>query len=478
MLSTDYTTEETEYYSSSSPSEDSGDPFRQHLNSDPFRHQLNSIPSSELNSIPSSDSDDDSGDESYSPAPSPIIQKIKQQQQMQRSLPPSSFNNGSAFGDEETADGRRKRPRAQGNGVPEPPTKKKMTVKHSEEIPVKGHNKAQKQKVTGDASTSKEEEARKQIGVETAGASKAKKEVQKQSFAEIASGSKEEKKKKQKQTVAENGNTSKETKKVQKQNVVESVSRPFSPQHSSKYSQHWSPADELAFFHGVLSYSKRGNGLPSIMAPVYDYVRPMFSTQYNNSQLYNKFRWGRNKFHSITAKIEANSYTFKKNKYEFDNSHQAALYEVWAKLWGKEDNAGDEHGNHVEQEQAVSASANCKGKKKQHADAEEVNASVGSKGKKKKDVEAEEEDAHKIRGEEDQRQKEEDEEDVPTGKKTLSHALSKLKGGDMTISRKMYNQFCEERDASLKELKSVVQKIFEDTHSEVKTMLEGRLHQQ
>lgn len=471
MLSIDYTTEETEYYSSSSPSEDSGDPFRQHLNSDPFRHQLNSIPSS--------DSDDDSGDESDSPAPSPKIQKIKQQQQMQRSLPPSSFNNGSAFGDEETADGRRKRPRAQGNGVPEPPTKKKMTVKHREEIAVKGQNKAQKQKVTGDASTSKEEEeARKQIGVEIAGASKAKKEVQKQSFAEIASGSKEEKKKKQKQTVAENGNTSKETKKVQKQNVVESVSPPSSPQHSSKKSsQLWSPADELAFFHGVLSYSKRGNGLPSIMAPVYNYVRPMLSTQYNNSQLYNKFRWGRNKFHSITAKIEANYYSFKKNKYEFDNSHPAALYELWAKLWGKEDNGGDEHGNHVEQEQAVSASGNCKGKKKQHADAEEVNASVGSKGKKKKDVEAEEEDTHKISGEEDQRQKEEDEEDVPTSKKTLSHALSKLKGGDMTITRKMYNQFCEERDASLKELKSVVQKIFEDSHSEVKTMLEGRLHQ-
>lgn len=463
MFSTDYTTEETEYYSSSSPSEGSGDPFR----------LLNSIPLFEKNSIPSSDSDDDSGHESESLVSSPKIQKIKQHQQKQGALPPSSFTNGSAFGDEETADARRKRRRVQGNsGVPEPPTKKKMTVQHSEEFPVKGHNKTQKQKVTGDASTSKEEEeARKQIDVETAGASKAKKEVQKQSFAEIGSGSEE--KKKQKQIVAENGNTSKETKKVQKQNVVESVRPPSSAQHSTKKSsQHWSPADELAFFHGVLSYSKRGKGLPSNMAPVYDYVRPSLSTQYNNSQLYNKFRWGRTKFHSITAKIEVNNYSFKKNKYEFDNSHQAALYKFWVELWGKEDKGGAEHGNYVEP--AVSASGNFNGNKKQHTDAEEGNASVGCKGEKKKDVEAEEEDAHKIRGEEDQRQQEEDGEDVLKSKKTLS----KLKGEDTTISRELYNQFCEERDATLKELKSVVQKIFENTHSEVKAMLEGRLHQQ
>lgn len=430
MLSTDYTTDDADTNSSSSPSEESGDPFTY-----------------QLKAITSSDSDDVSDDESDYPVPPPKTQKIKRQQQKQRSQLPSAFTNRSACGDEKTADARRKRRRVQGNdGIPERTTKKKITE----------GDKAQKQKFTGIASNSKEEEA-PTIGAEAAGAFKRKK------------------------IAVENVTTSKDTKKAQKQNVnlAETLNRPSSPQKSvTKASQHWSPKDELAFFNGLISYSKGGKAFPSNMTSVYDYVKPMLDKQFNNSQLYNKFRWGRNKFHSITAKIEVNNYSFQKNEYKFEDPHQGALYELWIQLWGEKDKGGDAHVNHVKHANTVSVDHNGEKKKhprekKKHVEAQACNASLDCKGKKKNHFEVEEEDTHKIISEEEQNRQEEDREDVPKSKET---SLSKRKAGEVQISREMYNLFCEERDAALNELKNVVQKVFNDTNSEIKAMLEGHFH--
>ena len=102
-----------------------------------------------------------------------------------------------------------------------------------------------------------------------------------------------------------------------------------SPQKSAKKAlQCWTPKDELAFFKGILSYSEGGKGLPSNMAPVFAYVRPMLDREFRNSQLYTKFQQGRIKFKLITTKIEVNNHNFQKNKYEFDSLHQAALYDI------------------------------------------------------------------------------------------------------------------------------------------------------
>jgi len=173
-----------------------------------------------------------------------------------------------------------------------------------------------------------------------------------------------------------------------------------------------------------------------------------------------------------------NNYSFQKNEYKFENPHHGALYELWIQLWGEQDKGGNAHVNHVKHANTVSVDHNGEKKKharekKKHVEAEACNASLDCKGKKKNHFEVEEEDTHKIISEEEQNRQEEDREDVPKSKET---SLSKRKAGEVQISREMYNLFCEERDAALNELKNVVQKIFNDTNSEIKAMLEGHFH--
>jgi hypothetical protein len=173
------------------------------------------------------------------------------------------------------------------------------------------------------------------------------------------------------------------------------------------------------------------------MAPVFNFVKPMLVTHFDNSQLSSKIRRAREKFHLINASMEVNSSSFEKNKYNFDNNqHQSALYDLWIQLWGEKTG----------------------------------NAAVDCKGKKKRD-ESENEDTRRITCEEDQQEK--GREDQPKSKKSIV----KRKIGDAQISRELINQFRAERDTALKELKDAVQKMIKDNDSQVRAMLQGCIHQ-
>jgi hypothetical protein len=74
------------------------------------------------------------------------------------------------------------------------------------------------------------------------------------------------------------------------------------------------------------------------------------------------------------------------------------------------------------------------------------------KGKKKIDVEEVEEEAYEVTKEDEQGEQEED------------------------MQTSIY-QFCEERNAAIMEVKNAIQKIFNDTVSEVRAMLEASLHE-
>lgn len=289
---------------------------------------------------------------------------MKRQQQRQQYLIPSTFSNRSISGD------RRKRRREQGCDVfPEP--KKKLTVQQREEILAEEQKKDLNQVVSEAPPLQKRSQFLRQFDSELYSGRHKKEKARSKLLWRIA----------------------------QKQNVTQSASMQSSPQKSAKKAlQCWTPKDELAFFKGILSYSEGGKGLPSNMAPVFAYVRPMLDREFRISQLYTKFMQARIKLELITAKIEVNDYSFQKNKYEFDSPYQAALYDIWMQLWGEEGTGGDAYGNYAEA---------GKGEEK-HAEIEARNGSLNFKGKmkrnhgkmKKNRVEANKEAIYKVRSEE------------------------------------------------------------------------------
>eukprot|EP01018_Ginkgo_biloba_P031042 Gb_09186 [translate_table: standard] len=279
--------------------------------------------------------------------------------------------------------------------------------------------------------------------------------------------------KEKKSTFASHKDDEKKSRK-QTQEAVSTPSVKESPQKSAKKpAQLWSAKDEVAFFKGLVAYSKGGKPFPKNMSPVYDHVRHLLDRDYTNSQLYDKMRRMKTKYQNIQDNAKENATSFK-------SPHDATLFKLWQQLWGQKTAASDEED---EEEGAAENYKNAQdaGKVAENSSHKPVEE---DEDEETEEEEEKEETCHNIRGEDRviQRAKgEEEEEEAEEPKERnkgqvlpISNNLSNNQNGEiMTTDGRAYNFLREEAQSMMNAVKNDVAMILADSQSQTRGFIES-----